>query len=89
MTLFKPTTIPPSTTQVQHLHGKLQRKSVNEYNVDCSFETQWYAILGTKYIISMPWICKHSMGTVVEPSELLEGFLLANILAWVLQPKNC
>jgi len=37
----------PSTTQVQHL------QSVNEYNVDCSFETQLYTILGTKYIISM------------------------------------
>ena len=35
--------MPPKTTPVQHLHGKLQRKIVNEYN----------AIPGMKYIISM------------------------------------
>ena len=45
--------IPPSTTRVQHLCVKLQRKNVNEYNADCFFETQRFAIPGTKYIISM------------------------------------
>jgi len=53
MVLFKPITMPPSTTQIQHLCSKLQRKSVNEYNADCFFETQWYAIPDTKYIVSM------------------------------------
>ena len=31
--------MPPSTTWEQHLCGKLQKKSVNEYNTDCSFES--------------------------------------------------
>jgi len=53
MILCKPITMPPSTTRVQHLRGKLQRKNVNEYDADCSFETQQYVIPGTKYIISM------------------------------------
>jgi len=37
----------PNTTPVQHLRGELQRKSVNEYNADCSFENRQYTIPGT------------------------------------------